>query len=166
MPIRPKPINLKLSLIKYGIWLLWFGAIVAGFVRAGGVQKLFFTYPGGQFASNSSIEGFLIYLSVVGLILVLALSLGKRGFCHTACWISPFMVIGSSLGKFLRLPQMQLRSTRNACISCGACTKACPMSLPVQTMVETHTFSNRECILCASCSDACPKKVLKVSFYR
>ena len=164
--INAKPTRPGLNWIKWGIWLPWFAAIMAGFVSAGGIKSIDPLYMTESGISVAEPRAYFIYLPVVFLVLILALTVGKRAFCHAGCWMAPFMIIGSELGERLNLPRLGLRKENEDCIACGACTKACPMSLDVQKMVETNKLYNRECILCSSCEGSCPKKVLLVHFGR
>ena len=77
-------------------------------------------------------------------------------------WMAPFMVIGSTVGRWLHLPQLHIEADNNDCISCGRCNKACPMGLDVKKMVAEGCNSKcTECIQCGACVDECPKKVLR-----
>lgn len=164
--INSKPIKPGLNWVKWSIWLPWFAAIVAGFVVAGGIKKVNPLYMTETGLSVAEPRAYFIYLPVVFLVLVMALTVGKRAFCHAGCWMAPFMIIGSEIGERLHFPRLGLRKENEDCIACGACTKACPMSLNVQKMVEMNKLYNRECILCSSCEGNCPKKVLLVRFGR
>ena len=74
------------------------------------------------------------------------------------------MVIGSTIGKMLHLPQLHIEADKEGCISCGQCNKACPMGLDVKQMVaEGKNHNCTECIECGACVDVCPKKTLKYS---
>ena len=45
-------------------------------------------------------------------------------------------------------------------ISCGRCSKVCPMGIDVISETRNKTISNPECIQCGACIDNCPKNVL------
>lgn len=90
----------------------------------------------------------------------MAFAAGKRSFCHYACWMAPFMIIGSSIRNKLGYPSLHLKGEKNKCIGCNSCTKKCPMSLEVMDMVQGENMYNNECILCGECVDACPKKAI------
>ena len=164
--IQPKPAGKKQNIVKYIIWIPWLGAIIAGFISAGGLKRVDVLYMTDYGISVNAPAGYIIYFGVVFLIVILALTLGKRSFCHSVCWMAPFMVIGTWLRKKLHVSGLRLSADSEKCISCGACSKACPMSLPVKEMVKEGRLYNRECILCAGCADACPKDVLRVSFIK
>lgn len=162
--IAEKPVKKKADVVKYIIWVPWIGSIVAGFIAAGGVRMvdpIYFTDGG---ISVNRPAGYIIYFGVILMILVLAFTVGRRGFCHSACWMAPFMVLGGLLGRALRLPALQMKPAREGCTSCRTCNNACPMSLPVQAMVAKGDMRNTECILCANCADACPNHIIAMGF--
>jgi NAD-dependent dihydropyrimidine dehydrogenase PreA subunit len=105
-----------------------------------------------------------IYMTVVGVIFVLALSVGRRGFCHTACWMAPFMVLGTQVQRRLRIPALHLRAAPEKCVQCHLCSANCPMSLDVTDMVRRGDMSCSECILCGSCVDSCRARAIRYSF--
>ncbi len=57
-----------------------------------------------------------------------------------------------------------MKADKEACINCHRYDRACPMSLPVEEMVNRGKFEHRECILCGTCADICPKSVISYSF--
>lgn len=162
--IQPKATGRGMNRIKYALWIPWLGAIVAGFVAAGGLERVDVLYMTDHGISVSAPGNYIVYFGVVFLIVILSLTLGRRAFCHSVCWMAPFMVLGTSLREKLRLPGLRLRAKADRCIRCGACDKACPMSLLVREMVQSGRLRHSECILCASCADACPKSVLHVKW--
>ena len=161
--IQPKGIRRGMDWLKYATWIPWLGAIAAGFVHAGGLARVDILYMTDHGISVSAPGNYIVYLGVVFLIVILSLTLGKRALCHRVCWMAPFMILGTWLREKLRLPGLRLTANADLCVRCGACDKACPMSLPVQEMVQSGKPSS-ECILCASCADACPKKALRVNW--
>lgn len=72
------------------------------------------------------------------------------------------------VGSILRLPQLHVGvASEKACVACGACDRACPMSLPVSQLVAGGgAIEHSECIQCAACVDACKRNVLEVRFAR
>jgi ferredoxin len=83
-----------------------------------------------------------------------------RGFCHTFCWMAPFMIIGGKLGSLLSIRVIRLKADKDKCINCKICTRNCVMSLPVDAMVKNNKMNHTECILCGACIDNCPKKAI------
>ncbi|MHA6530611.1 4Fe-4S binding protein [Paenibacillus sp. BAC0078] len=162
--VENKPASPKQNKIKYMIWLPWLLSIGAGFVSAGGVKELnplYFTENG---ISVSRPAAFITYFTVVLLIVSVSLLFGRRSFCHSLCWMAPFMVLGNALKNKLGYPSLRLMARTEDCISCKKCDKVCPMSLKVNEMVQSRNMDSPECILCGSCESACPKQVLRVGF--
>jgi ferredoxin-type protein NapH len=135
--------NGKRNWIKYAIWVPWITIIVVMFLQAGAIRAvdpLYQTYYG---ISITGLESAIMFLAIAGLIASIALVAGKRGACHTVCWMAPFS---------------------SKCINCMACTRSCSMSLDVNAMVQKQAMENAECILCGNCVDTCPKGAIKYSF--
>jgi len=154
----------RLNWIKYFIWAPWLGVIVAMTVRAGGLNAadpFYQTYYG---ISITGIQSLFVLAIVVLLIFVLAMVFGRRAFCHYGCWMSPFMVVGRKVGNLLKWPSLHLISEEDKCIECRKCTRVCPMSLEVDTMVKAGNMENSECILCGMCVDNCPEDVISFTF--
>lgn len=154
---RPSP---KVNIVKYIIWVIWIGLIAKLAIEAGGYKRVDFflmTKYGISLYDRHSLNMFLIVITTVLIITFLA---GRRGFCHSACWMAPFMVIGRKVSRFLKLPRLSLVAEKEKCIDCLICTRNCPMSLEVHEMVKRGDMENTECILCATCVDSCPKKVI------
>ncbi len=155
-----------ISWIKYALWIPWLGLIAAMAFRAGGLTRIEMGYQTWHGVSVASWQGLIVFVAVVVLIAGVTLLVGKRGFCHTMCWMAPFMILGRGIRDRLRLPALRLRAKTDDCISCGACTQACMMSLDVQAMVAKGTMTATECILCARCADTCPRNVISLRFAR
>ena len=156
--------NGKRNWTKYGIWLPWISIIVVLFIQAGSIvaiDPLYQTYFG---ISITGVESAIIFLVIAGLIAGIALAAGRRGACHTICWMAPFMIIGRKIRNTANWPALQLGSNKDLCINCKACTRACSMSLDVNAMVQKQTMENAECILCGRCVDVCPKGAIKYTF--
>lgn len=146
---------------KYVIWVPWVLAIAGLAWSAGGytvADPLWRTWYG---LSVTDPQGLIVYLVVVGLIVSLNLVFGRRGFCHTACWMAPFMVIGTAIRNRLGLPGLRLVAQPDACVSCGSCTKECPMSLDVRAKVHEAAMDDVDCVLCGTCVDGCPKGAIR-----
>ena len=156
----------RMNLIKYFIWTPWIIAFAAFFIRAGGVKDVDFFFFISHGVSLSETYSYFIYYGILLLVVILNITVGKRAFCHCVCWMAPFMVIGTQMSTWLKIPRLHLRASKDSCSGCGLCSKKCPMSLEVKEMVETNKMSNTECILCGECADACPKKVITYSLHR
>ena len=156
----------RLDWVKYLVWAPWLGVVLFGLLRsdaAGGLE----VQPRYMMDSWVSIEQpgqFVVYYGVLFLIAAPALILGRRGMCHAICWMAPFMVLGRKLRNLAAWPALRLQADKQRCTSCGACTKGCPMSLPVQDMVAAGTMERAECVLCGRCADGCPQSVIRYRF--
>ena len=158
-----KPFSRKrLDLMKWVIWVPWVASIVAGFIVAGGGRKVDFFFHTDHGISVSDLMSLAIYFAIVAIFFIPNIFLGRRSMCHSICWMAPFMIIGSRIGKTLHLPQLHVSSVTDACIHCGKCDRACPMSLPVESLQAAGEIADAECIQCGACCDACPKDVLRL----
>jgi ferredoxin-type protein NapH len=155
----------KLDWIKYLIWVPWLGAIVALSVASGGYRSVNPLIGMETGISVDAPEKYVIYYFFVGLIFLMALTAGKRAFCHYVCWMAPFMVIGTKIRNFFGWPALHLRADKESCVDCKLCDKRCPMSLDVSSMVREENMENSECVLCGSCVDACSKGSIRFAFW-
>jgi polyferredoxin len=153
------------SNIKYVIWVVWLTGVVLSFIFRSKEISVDFFYQTNHGISISNIYGFIMYYGVVMLIFLPAIIGGRRSFCHYFCWMAPFMMIGSKIGKLLHIKQLSLEAKKDACVNCKACNKQCPMSLQVSEKVQKGKMEDRECILCGACVDTCPKKAIRYRFH-
>lgn len=161
--IRPSK-NGRVNLTKWIIWVPWMAGIIGGFINSGGIKAikpLFMTESG---ISVDQPVKYITYLGVMTLIVGLNMIVGKRAFCHYACWMAPFMILGIKIRNLLHLPGLTLRSKTSNCIKCGKCSTQCPMSLDVKQMVLEERMTESECILCGKCIEVCPKDVIDYRF--
>jgi ferredoxin-type protein NapH len=114
--------------------------------------------------SVSEPSAYIIFFLILLIFTVLSFTVGRRGFCHTLCWIAPFMIIGRKLRNLVPWSSLRLRSAQELCVDCARCTENCPMSLDVNGMVHSPTMENTECILCGTCVDVCPNDVIQFVF--
>ncbi|HII72623.1 TPA: 4Fe-4S binding protein [Candidatus Woesearchaeota archaeon] len=159
--VKDKKVSQRYNFVKFLIWSPWMLLIAFAAYRAGGYRSfdpLFHTTYGISVANPWM---YIIYYSIILLVLVPALAVGSRSFCHHICWMSPFMIIGRKAGNLLKTTSLRLRSDKKRCIDCLICNKNCPMSLDVHKMVKDGNMENPECILCFNCIDNCPKKVIQ-----
>lgn len=161
--INNRNVNIKkLRVIRYSIFGLWFTALIIGFFVSSNITINPF-YMTESIISVDEPFKFITYYAVLFTLVILTLVIGKRGACHSICWMSPFLVAGSWIGDKLNLPQMRIQSNPNACISCSKCNKACPMSIDVMNELKKGTIESYDCINCAECENICPKNVLKLT---
>ena len=147
--------------IKYFIWVPWISIIVFFAIKAHGYHTI---DPFLQTTHGISVAhpvDYVPFYIIVGLITILAFTTGKRGFCHYACWVAPFMVTGTKIRTFFKWPALRLTSDKEKCTSCKKCSTICNMSLDVMNMVQRGSMEDSECILCGICVEVCPKSVIK-----
>lgn len=165
--VNNKPVNRKrLAIIRYTIFALWFGFVIISFVLAGGIRGINPLHLTETGVSVDAPLKYITYYMVVLLLFLLTWLIGRRGACQTICWMSPFLVAGTWVGRKLRLPQYKVYSDTEKCIDCGKCTRDCPMSIDVQQEQKAGLVASYDCILCGKCVEVCPKDVLKIQSAR
>jgi len=153
------------SVLKYGKYLVLFGLVFVGsaFLFTGFVKvPAFCKYlcPSGTFmgaipllSTNAQLRsqiGGLFYWKLGLLIFLILLSLViYRPFCQYLC------PLGAIYGWFNRFSLVQIHWEKDACISCMACQRACPVDLPPEKISVSG-----ECIKCGKCVEVCPKNCL------
>lgn len=157
----------KGNFIKWIIWVPWISSIVILAIRGGGYTKTDFFYMTTYGFSVGNLQALIIYFIVLFVLIVVpAFIFGRRSFCHHLCWMAPFMIAGRSIRNKLVWPSLKLKVEPEKCKHCHKCTTDCPMSLPVEDMVNESKMENSECILCGSCIDVCKFDAIKYAFYK
>lgn len=72
----------------------------------------------------------------------------ERFWCR---WLCPLGIFNGLVGK---LAVFKIRRNAASCIHCGACSRACPVRIPV---AERLQVSDDRCVGCQRCIEACPK---------
>ncbi len=162
--VQTKPVGKKTRWVKWGVWTVWLGMIVSLVVQAGGYQRVDPLYMSEEIVSVTHPEQYVIYYFVLASIVGLSLTVGKRGFCHTVCWMAPFMIIGRKLSNLMKAPALRLYADAGQCSDCLSCNRTCPMSLDVHQMVKLHNMEHLDCILCGQCVDGCSKQAIVYRF--
>lgn len=153
------------SVLKYGKYVVLFGLVIVGsmflftgFAKFPAFCK--FLCPSGTLlgaipllAANEALRsqmGGLFFWKLGVLIFLVILSIKiYRPFCQYLC------PLGAIYGWFNRYSLVQIHWSEEACISCMACKKACPVNLPPEKISVSP-----ECIKCGKCVDVCPKDCL------
>lgn len=165
--VNNKNVHVKrLKVIRYSIFTIWAGILVTMFLLAGGIKGIDPLHLTENIISVDEPFKYIIYYSVLAIFLVLTFLIGKRGACHSICWMSPFLVAGYTVGKLLKIPQLRIKADAQKCIQCGQCNKKCPMSIDVNQALLEGVIGTSDCILCGECVDHCTKKVLKFGVFR
>lgn len=152
-----------LKIIRYSIFTVWAGILIIMFITAEGIKGINPLHLTEKVISVDEPIKYIIYYSVLFIFTVLTFTLGKRGACHSICWMSPFLVAGFTLGSILKIPQLRIGTEPSKCVNCGACDKKCPMSINVSSKVQEGYIKTSDCILCGECVDTCKKNALSYS---
>lgn len=168
---NPRRVGRIASTVKWAMWVVWLAAIGFGIYSAAGYRLIdpFYGTVGGISVAGAPdrpiLFAYIIYLGVVFLLFALALLVGRRGGCHTVCWMAPFMISGRWLRNRLGAwPSLRLKASPDRCTRCGTCTAGCPMSIDVTSHVQSNAMEHPECILCGVCVDSCPQDAIRYSF--
>jgi ferredoxin-type protein NapH len=162
--VRGTPVKrTRINWIKWLIWGPWAATLLFLALRAGGVRAVDFTYQTTHGVSVADLPGAIALATVFLLFLVPALAVGKRAACHTICWMAPFMILGRKARNLLGWPALRLTLSGEPCRRCGTCSRACPMSIEVEALVQKTRMECADCILCGSCVDSCAGKVIRFS---
>jgi Polyferredoxin len=89
----------------------------------------------------------------LGLVVVLPLLSKRRTQCSILC---PFGALQSLLD---RLSPFRVAIDKSACLSCGACDRACPM-LALGPEARERGGPGGSCVKCGRCFDCCPRKAI------
>ena len=75
---------------KYIIWLAWLGFIVYLYVKNSPLT------PDAMYKFDIDPQYLIVYIAVVIIVYFFTLLTGKRGMCHSFCWMAPFMIAGEN----------------------------------------------------------------------
>ena len=163
--VQPKQFQPRwLRFLKYLIYVAWLSLIGLMSVSAGGIIGADFFFMTDKIISVSALQNYIIYYGVLFIFLMLPLIFGKRASCYMICWMAPFMVIGQTISKWIKLPRLRIKTDAKSCVDCKKCDKSCPKSLPVSDYVKKGEITSIECNKCFVCVDACLTKSLSVKF--
>ena len=125
------------------------------------VALLWFLFSSRPAGGNSGlvwlvVGNLLYYASAIPLAFTLR---DNRAFCKYLCPITTLLKL------FSRFALLKIGGDSTACTECGACSKACPMSIDVMGYVKNgERVLSTECVLCLTCTTVCPAGALDGSF--
>ena len=101
-----------------------------------------------------ALAGWLFGWKAVVLLGIIAVTLAvPRPFCRYLC------PLGAIYGLFNRISLYRLTVDHQKCNHCGACTRYCPMAVPVP-----EDGNGPECIRCGECAVICPQQAIRCGF--
>lgn len=162
--LRTLPGDKALRQLKYlvlGLFVIILPMTVTGIAAGGKPWFCQYICPSGTLMGgiplllkNENLRkaaGLLFDWKILALLVVLVGSVFiYRPFCRYLC------PLGAIYGFFNPVAVFRYRIDKDACISCGKCTQACPMAIDVQANVNSP-----ECVRCGSCIAACPKGCIR-----
>jgi ferredoxin-type protein NapH len=157
--IKRKSKNSRALYVKYFIFSIWVGTIVIGYM-INGFNKVDILYGMTDVTFERKI---ILTFGAIMIIVPLTAIFGQFASCKYICWQVPFLIIGTKIRDYFRLPGLRLKADPGKCKSCGVCNTKCPMNLHVMENVKIKTMKEAECILCGNCIDSCKQKVIKYS---
>ncbi|HEX3001029.1 MAG TPA: 4Fe-4S binding protein [Methanoregula sp.] len=151
----------KLNWLKYLVFLGIFGSLVFAIWSSGGLKTIDMFYRTEYGIAILAAGGVAAFLGPVIITLIFTFIFGRRGFCHTFCPIAIMQIVGRKIRNLIGWPALHLTVEKGRCTDCKTCSKECPMSLDVNTMVREGNMENSDCILCGNCADTCRNGVIR-----
>ncbi len=95
----------------------------------------------------------------IGFIVLVGSLLGSMAYNRLFCrYLCP---MGAFLGLINRIGLYRVKRNEETCIECKACNRACPVDIPVMSLINVQSS---ECLNCNECVNSCPvKETLYVS---
>lgn len=140
----PRRVDFGLSLLRFVILGLvlraTFMTVSLAFMRVDPYYALMHFWTG---------EVALPALIILAAVLILSVFI-DRPWCR---WFCP---LGGILSVTGRISLFKIRRPAKNCVSCGACAKACPVSLDPSS---EDVVTDSRCIRCGLCAPSCPDKI-------
>lgn len=143
----PRWLDIGLRSLKYILLGLFLYAV--GTMSARAIAE-FLESPYGLVADVKMLDFFRfmgVTAAVVIAFLVIASIFVQNFWCRYLC---PY---GALMGLAALISPLRIRRSKETCIDCAKCAKACPSRLPVDQLVQIRSA---ECLGCMECVAACP----------
>ncbi|MGB8933409.1 MAG: 4Fe-4S binding protein [Anaeromyxobacteraceae bacterium] len=145
-PAVPRRLDVALASVKYLLLAFFLGTVLT--MPLDGILE--FMRGPYNLAADAKMLGFFRDLSITGGAVLGALALLSLGVKHLWCrYLCPY---GALLGVVSFLSPLFVRRDPETCNDCRACTRACPVEIPVHARLRVLT---PECTGCMSCVAAC-----------
>ena len=155
----------KRDRIRIILIIIWVLMMVGTIVFRSGIPQFDIDNPGAGKFATSNIRHYLPYIPTVVFMFIFVYIFGRRGFCHSGCWIYPLIATSTKLGTLLHSPNLHVNiSSPDACNQCNLCSKNCSMSIDVRKHVVEGIMLPNYCIQCGLCVDQCKNQVMKFVF--
>lgn len=155
--IKKRSGNSKAIFIKYGVFAVWAGSIITGYVL-NGIHTVNLSYGMSDIPVSRKI---MLTLGAILIIVPLTAVCGRFASCKYICWQVPLMIAGTKIRDFFHLRGLKLVSDPGKCKSCKICNFKCPMNIDVMTNVKQGIMNHTECIMCGTCIDSCKNEAIK-----
>ena len=146
-PVMPKTLDRVLRYLKY--------VVLAVTVAMAWITGELWITPYDPFNALGHLAAFneLLTSYLIGFIVLVITLLGSlvydRFFCKYLC------PAGALYGLIGKASPYAVRVDESTCISCGKCSRACPMNIDVMN-AKNGRVTDIECINCNECITACP----------
>lgn len=137
----PQGLDRVLSALKYVV----LGVILYSTWRAG--ELMFRGYDPCYVLISRHGEDITFWAYAISAAIVVVSLFVTVPFCR---WFCPLAAVMNPLSRF---GLTRIRRDGEGCVDCGACSKACPMNIPVATLDQVNVA---RCTSCMSCVTACP----------
>jgi MauM/NapG family ferredoxin protein len=107
----------------------------------------------GALLSSAAVD-WPVVVVLLGVLLVLAVAVGRRGFCRVLCPLGALLGWVASVSPFVR-------RVGSGCVDCGHCSSSCRMAAIGD---DPHDFERDECVHCGDCESDCPASAIEFRY--
>lgn len=111
-----------------------------------------------------------VFVTTYLMVIIVGGSLSILNSGRTWCQICPMGImekLSYGVGKLLKANKKTdvkvTISDKSSCVSCGKCSKVCPMQIsPYTEFNDDNQFEHSDCIKCSTCVVSCPLSLLSI----